>query len=51
MKMEETECSKTSAYKIQKLGNHPKERIQQMDKIAQNNMDRNKGKCISDQTV
>ena len=27
MKMEQTECSETSAYKIQTLGNHPKERI------------------------
>jgi len=25
-----TECSKTSAHKIQTLGNHPKERIQQV---------------------
>ena len=24
MKMEQTECSETSAYKIQMLGNHPK---------------------------
>jgi len=29
MKMEQTECSETSAYKIQMLGNHPKESIQQ----------------------
>jgi len=28
MKMEQTECSETSAYKIQTLGNHPKEGIQ-----------------------
>jgi hypothetical protein len=28
MKMEMTECSETSAHKIQALGNHPKERIQ-----------------------
>jgi len=28
MKMEQTECFETSAYKIQVLGNHPKERIQ-----------------------
>jgi len=28
MKMELTECSETSTYKIQKPGNHPKERIQ-----------------------
>ena len=28
MKMEQTECSETSAYKIQTLGNHPKESIQ-----------------------
>jgi len=26
--MEQTECSETSAYKIQTPGNHPKERIQ-----------------------
>jgi hypothetical protein len=29
MKVEQTECSETSAYKIQTPGNHPKERIQQ----------------------
>jgi len=29
MKMEETEGSKTSTYKIQSPGNHPKESIQQ----------------------
>ena len=29
MKMERTECSETSAYKIRMLGNHQKERIQQ----------------------
>ena len=29
MKMEQTECSKTSAYKIQTLGNYPEEIIQQ----------------------
>jgi hypothetical protein len=28
MKMEETECSETSAHKIQTPGIHPKERIQ-----------------------
>jgi len=28
MKMEQTECSETSAYKIQTLGNYPKESIQ-----------------------
>jgi len=28
MKMEQTECSETSAYKFQMLGNHPKESIQ-----------------------
>jgi len=27
--MEQTECSKTSAYKIQKPGNYPEESIQQ----------------------
>jgi len=27
MKMEKTECSETSAYKIQTLGNYPKESI------------------------
>jgi hypothetical protein len=30
MKMEETECSETSAYKIQTPGNYPKEIIQQV---------------------
>jgi len=29
MKMEQTECSKTSAYKIQKLRNYPEESIRQ----------------------
>jgi len=29
MMMEQTKCSKTSAYKIQTPRNHPKERIQQ----------------------
>jgi hypothetical protein len=28
MKMEQTECSKTSAYRIQTPGNYPEERIQ-----------------------
>jgi hypothetical protein len=28
MKMEQIECSETSAYKIQMLGNHPEENIQ-----------------------
>ena len=28
MKMEQTECSETSAYKLQTLGNYPKESIQ-----------------------
>ena len=28
MKMEQTECSETSTYKIQTPGNHPKESIQ-----------------------
>jgi len=28
MKMEQTECSETSEYKIQTPGNHPKESIQ-----------------------
>jgi hypothetical protein len=31
MKMEQTECSKTSAYKIQMLGNYPEENIQQVN--------------------
>jgi len=29
MKMEQTECSETSAYEIQTPGNYPKESIQQ----------------------
>jgi hypothetical protein len=28
MKVEQTDCSETSAYKIQTPGNHPEERIQ-----------------------
>jgi hypothetical protein len=31
MNMGQTECSETSAYKIQKPGNHPKERIQETE--------------------
>jgi len=31
MKMEQTECSEMSAYKIQTLGNYPEESIQQVD--------------------
>jgi hypothetical protein len=30
MKMEQAECSETSAYKIQTLGNYPEENIQQI---------------------
>ena len=30
MKMEQTECSETSAYKIQMPGNYPKESMQHM---------------------
>jgi len=30
MKMEQTECFETSAYKIQTPGNYPEERIQQV---------------------
>jgi hypothetical protein len=30
MKMEQIECSETSAYKIQTPGNHPEENIQQI---------------------
>jgi hypothetical protein len=32
MKMEQTECSETSAYKIQTPGNYPEENIQQYPK-------------------
>ena len=31
MKMEQTECSETSAYKIQTPGNYPEESIKQTD--------------------
>jgi len=31
MKMEQTECSETLAYKIQTPGNYPEENIQQTD--------------------
>jgi len=34
MKMEQTECSETSAYKIQTPGNYPKESIQVTDSIV-----------------
>jgi len=30
MKMEQTECSETSAYKLQMPGNYPEENIQQI---------------------
>jgi len=33
MKMEQTECSETSAYKIQTPGNYPEERIQRKSKL------------------
>jgi hypothetical protein len=36
MKMEQTECSETSAYKIQTPGNYPEENIQ--DTITVNNL-------------
>ena len=42
MKMEQTECSETSAYKIQTQGNHPKETIQQW---TGSGMGRNIGCC------
>jgi len=32
MKMEQTECSETSAYKIQTPGNYPEESIKQIQK-------------------
>jgi len=32
MKMEQTECSKTSAFKIQTPGNNPKESIQHSER-------------------
>jgi hypothetical protein len=31
--MEQTECSETSAYKIQTPGNYPEENIQQSDSL------------------
>jgi len=34
MKMEQTECSEMSAYKIQTPGNYPKESIQQLLKLC-----------------
>jgi len=34
MKMEQTECSETSAYKIQTPGNYPEENIQQKKQIT-----------------
>jgi len=33
MKMEQTECSETSAYKIQTPGNYPEESIQQVTHV------------------
>jgi len=33
MKKEQTECSETSAYKIQTPGNYPEENIQQVTKL------------------
>jgi len=35
MNMELTECSETSAHKIQTPGNHPKERIQRNDSYSE----------------
>ena len=34
MKMEQTECSETSAYKIQMPGNYPEENIQPLQFIS-----------------
>jgi len=34
MKVEQTECYETSAYKIQTPGNHPKERIQSLSILS-----------------
>ena len=34
MKMEQTECSETSAFKLQMPGNYPKESIQQLNEFA-----------------
>jgi len=34
MKMEQTECSEMSAYKIQMLGNYPEENIQDTSNIT-----------------
>jgi hypothetical protein len=36
MKMEQTECSETSAYKIQMPGNYPEESIQHIEYIPTN---------------
>jgi hypothetical protein len=36
MKMEQTECSETLAYKIQMLGNYPEENVQQYFFVYQN---------------
>ena len=36
MKMEQTECSETSAYKIQTPGNYPEENIQQTESFQTN---------------
>ena len=33
MKVEQTECSETSAHKIQTPGNYPEESIKQMDAV------------------
>ena len=42
MKMEQTECSETSAYKIQTPGNYPKESIQHLGVIP----DRKSETCL-----
>ena len=41
MKMEQTECSKTSAYKIQTPGNYPEENIQFLPNLRMLNMNSN----------
>jgi hypothetical protein len=38
MKMEQIECSETSAYKIQTPGNHPEENIQHKEKKCLQNI-------------
>jgi hypothetical protein len=49
MKMEQIECSETSAYKIQTPGNHPEENIQHTEHGEGSYLLSNEIMCITDE--